>query len=554
MKNIIKGGRTSTPEELREEFKQAKAEGKIPKGETGYFQGMNIQNPEHLVNETSCLRFEVMGGVNIRQIDRLKITLRISRFPKLTPLHVHRQTLDAYQGSQIDRFIRESAERLELGTNDLKLPIHEFINTIEAYRLEKRKEMLLPFKPKQIQLSPKAIKEANTLLKSTNLISKIAVLLKTAGLVNEETNGLLLFHIFLTRFFEKPLHAVVHGTSGSGKTNLLKTVISTVPTEHKHVTTSLTENVLFYPPYKNFWSHKILMLEDLDGSASALYALREFASNGSVSKFTTEMDKNTGEHRQKKLEAKGPVCIVGATTKEKIYEDNSNRSFLIHIDESKEHQKDVMNYQNQEAAGLINYEARNEASLLLQNMQRQLLRIEIKNPFQPDLILPDIVFKPLRTNQHYINLIKAVTFLHQSQRDKQLDKNTGRKFIETTLDDIEIANRLCRDSLLRKSDELTGGQRQFFETLKCHLLKNNQDKSTTFFGKTIRKFFKIHPQTCQRHFQALEKRGLIEQVDFSHKRGYEYRITSWEDYDDIKNSLLKMDAMLKELREKYPNA
>jgi len=47
------------------------------------------------------------------------------------------------------------------------------------------------------------------------------------------------------------------------------------------------------------------MLEDLDGSANAMYALREFASNGSVTKFTTEMDKNTGEHRQKKLEAQG---------------------------------------------------------------------------------------------------------------------------------------------------------------------------------------------------------------------------------------------------------
>jgi len=93
-----------------------------------------------------------------------------------------------------------------------------------------------------------------------------------------------------------------------------------------------------------------------------------------------------------------------------------------------------MNYQNAEAAGLLNKEARNEATLLLQNMQRLLLKIDIRNPFQPDLVLPDIVFKPLRTNQHYINLIKAITFLHQSQRKKQKNSQTGSVYIETTLD------------------------------------------------------------------------------------------------------------------------
>ncbi|MFK8046117.1 MAG: type IV secretion system DNA-binding domain-containing protein [Crocinitomicaceae bacterium] len=543
-----------TPEKMKEDFAEAKRNGKIPKGQTGFFQGMNIQNPEHLILEKGALCFEVMGGVNLKQLDRLKVTLSLSRFPMLSSLHVIRHTLDLYNNGQVKSFIRNTAEQLELGTNDVRIPIYDFINTIEAYRLDKRQQMLLPTRPKEITLNPKAIKEAKNLLNDKNLLSKIAELLKTCGLVNEETNGLLLFNIFLTRFFDKPLHAVVHGTSGSGKTNLLKTVIATVPDEQKHVTTSLTENVLFYPPYKNFWSHKILMLEDLDGSATALYALRELASNGSVSKFTVEMDQGTGEHRQKQLEAKGPVCIVGATTKEKIYEDNSNRSFLIHINESKKHQQDVMQYQNAEAAGLIDKEARNEAAVLLQNMQRLLEKVNIINPFQPELMLPDIVFKPLRTNQHYISLIKAITFLHQYQRKTQKDKATGKSYIETTLDDIEIANRLSRDSLLRKSDQLTGRQRVFFEALKGHLKKQGVEQDISFFGKDIRKAFSLHPQACQRNFSTLESRGLIEQVNYSKKQGYEYRISSWEDYETIKNSISTMDEKLAELREKYPGA
>ena len=540
-----------TPEKMREEFSKDLKNGKIPKGQTGFFQGMNIQNPEHLVLEKGALRFEVMGGVNLKQLDRLKVTLSLSRYPMLSSLHVIRHTLDLYNNGQVKSFIRNTAEQLELGTNDVRIPIYDFVNTIEAYRLDKRKHMLVPTRPKEVSLNPKAIKEAKQLLNDKKLLPKIAELLKTCGLVNEETNGLLLFNIFLTRFFDKPLHAVVHGTSGSGKTNLLKTVIATVPDEQKHVTTSLTENVLFYPPYKNFWSHKILMLEDLDGSATALYALRELASNGSVSKFTVEMDQGTGEHRQKQLEAKGPVCIVGATTKEKIYEDNSNRSFLIHINESKKHQQDVMSYQNAEAAGLIDKEARNEASLLLQNMQRLLEKVNIRNPFQPELMLPDIVFKPLRTNQHYISLIKAVTFLHQFQRDRQLDKQTGSVYIETTLDDIEIANRLSRDSLLRKSDQLTGRQRVFFERLKAYLLKEKKD---SFFAKDICAEFKLFRSQLQRHLQVLENASCIAKIGSNPRTSFEYKIENWDDYDTIKSSISILDDKLKDLREKYPGA
>ena len=323
----------------------------------------------------------------------------------------------------------------------------------------------------------------------------------------------------------------------------------TVPEEHRHVTTSLTENVLFYPPYKEFWSHKILMLEDLDGSLAALYSIREFASNGSITKFSTEMDQNTGEHRQKKLEAKGPICIVGATTKESIYEDNSNRSFLLHIDESKKNQADVMHYQNAEAAGLVNQQQREDAQLLLQNMQRLLEKIEIRNPFQPELMLPDVVFKPLRTNQHYINLIKAVTFLYQAQREIQEDKNA--RYIETTLDDIEWANRLCRDSLLRKSDQLNGKQRLFFEALKSHLKK---EKKESFFTKEICLEFKLYRTQLKRHLNALENVSYITKIGTNSRTSFEYKIDVWEDYQSLKDSISILDQKLTELREKYPDA
>ena len=525
---------------------------------TGFVHGINIQNPEHLICECPIegLKYEIMGGINLKQLDRLRATVKITRFPQLSPVHAFRNTVDMYNDNQIKRYIRESAEKLEIGTTNITNTLYSLIEGVEKYRLEKRLEITLPKTQERVILSMKEQEKAKQLLENKDILTEISNLLKTAGLVGEEDNGLLLFLIFLTRDFQQPLHALIHGSSGSGKTNLLKTVVNCVPDESKHITTALTENVLFYPLYKDFWKHKILMLEDLDGSLSALYVLREFMSSGMISKLITESDLNTGEHKQRELKAEGPVCIVGATTSERVYEDNSNRSYLIHVDESYNHQQNVMNYQNQIAAGLINKTEVKQAQDLLKNIQRLLDRkIEVRNPFQPDLMLPQIVFKPLRTNTHYITLIKAITYIHQHQLEIKKDEN-GVEYVETKLDHIEWANKLCRESLLRKSDPLSGAQRSFFERLKTHLIANgiNEKEDKTFFGSEIRKAFTLHPQMAQRNFKTLKMYGLIEEVSYGKKQGFEYRIIEWGEFDQIKTALNELDQKLKDLRDMYPNA
>ena len=525
-------------------------------GSTGFIHGINVKNPEHLICECplESLSYEILGGVNLKQLDRLRVTLKVTRFPQLSPVHAYRNTIDLYSDSQVKRYIREFAEKLEIGTTDLNTTLYSLIEGIEKYRLEKRMEQQFPKRQERIILAPAVKNQAIKLLQNPDLLTEVSSLLSQAGLVGEEENGLLLFLVFLTRQFETPLHALIHGSSGSGKTNLLKTVIHCVPEEHRHITTALTENVLFYPPYKEFWSHKVLMLEDLDGSMNALYSLREFMSNGHIVKYTTEMDMQSGEHRQKKLEARGPVCIVGATTKDKIYEDNSNRSYLLHVNESHAHQQAVMEHQNKQAAGLIDTQLQQKATELLQNVQRLLEPLEVRNLFQPELILPSCVFKPLRTNTHYIMLIKAITYLHQHQLEIQTDEK-GR-YIETELSHIEWANKLCRESLLRKSDQLSGGQRTFFERLKTYLNEQGitEKDNKSFFAKDIRGAFNLHPELCKRNFKTLEKHDLVEQESFGKKLGFEYKIRVWNDYVKIEKGISLLDEKLNELREKYPTA
>ena len=80
--------------------------------------------------------------------------------------------------------------------------------------------------------------------------------------------------------------------------------------------------------------------------------MRELQSKKKINK--TIVHKNTkGETRTVTLKVEGPVCVAGCTTRESLYEDNANRSFLIYIDESEEQDEKIMTYQRKLSAGKI---------------------------------------------------------------------------------------------------------------------------------------------------------------------------------------------------------
>ena len=246
----------------------------------------------------------------------------------------------------------------------------------------------------------------------------------------------------------------------------------------------------------------------------------------------------------------GPICVSGATTQGNIYEDNANRSFLLHIDETLQHMKDVMNYQRKSQAGLINEKEQNQHRQILKNAQRLLRKVKVINPYAPQLEIPDCVFKKLRTNMHYLKLIEIITFYNQCHREWKKDQE-GRPYIETAIEDIELANWLVKDTLLRKSDELGGDLRNFFESLKKHLeTKNNKGHEVSFYAKDIRKHFRIHPMKLSRYLSNLERRGMIKLISSNRQTGYEYQIISWDDYQMLKTDVDLLDKILENIKKK----
>jgi len=509
---------------------------------------LDSSNPDKLIYETDQLTATVWGGIEYGNLHRLKLSLHLENHENDKSF---RDDVNLYSHRGKKAFLQDAAEELAIPQTELKHYMEDFTKEIEAFRMEQKEQFKAKLKPDIVTLNELEKAEAVKLLKSNHLIAALKGGMKKTGLIGETDNGLLLFLIFLTRHFDYPLHALVHGSSGSGKTNLLKSILRMVPEESKYATTALTENVLFRPPYKDFWKHKVLLLEDLDGSYKALYPLRELMTNQSISKLASEPDPKTGQFKQVQLEAQGPIVIAGATTKDRIYEDNSNRSFLIHVNESKSHQEEILNFQNKLAAGLVDDTGIEKAVHKIQNIQRLLSsKIKVVNPFQPELKLPEYVFKKLRTNTHYITLIKSITFLHQYQRKHHKNQETGQIFIQTTLEDIALANTLSKQSLLRKSDELSGEVREFFESVKREVKKGH---NVSFVSKQLREKFRMHPMKFNRRINELKNRGYIKQTGGNRKTSYEYEITNWDDYQVLQKGLSIMDEVLEKLYKQYPD-
>jgi len=502
---------------------------------------------DYLRYETDLMQITLWGGIEVHTVNRLRATLHIQL--QENEYASFRDTADLYSHSQSDRLVKQAAEKLEISSSVVGEAIAGLTKELERYRQQKREEKRQSEQTKEQQGKDRFpqgfMQKASTFMNSGNLTKRTHALIGNLGMIGQQDNAALLFFIFLTRFFKNPLHAIVMGSSGSGKTHLLQGVAGSVPRQHIHVTTSLSENTLYYTP-KDFLRHKILLQEDLEGAYSALLPLRELMSNQEISRFSTRTNSRTGESQQVYLHVEGPVCIAGATTRDKIYEDNANRSFLIQIEENPRHEAEVLEHQGRVAAGLVNMKHYDENIRMLKACQLLIRPMEVVIPFAPDLELPPHVFKKMRTKNHYLTLIKAVTLWNQQQRKKTTDTD-GNTYLIATLEDVEWANFLSKDSLLRKSDELGGKTRNFFESLK-RLLNESQKGNPVFYAKDIRKYFRLHPMQLKRFLDELEGRGFIKCKSRSNKTGNEYEVVIWDDYEMLKNGVNMLDILVDKLK------
>ncbi len=506
---------------------------------------LNIKNPEFITFTTDELQIVILGGINLQQLDRLRVTLKISRTDTGDPLHSIRHTIDLYHADYLEKFTGRASEQLETGTNVLKRAIAELTQQIEQYRLSKI-ESLKQQKPQARQLSQQRYLKAIDYLKSPKLMQRTGSDIGRTGMIGEENNRLLMYLVFTSRLREQPLHVISLGSSGTGKTYLQEKVSELIPEQDKLEITILSENAFYYFDRKEL-KHKLVLIEDMDGAENVLYPLRELQSKKKISK-TIPIKDSKGNMKTITLKVEGPICLAGTTTKERLYEDNANRSLLVYLDNSPQHKERIMDYQRRLSAGKVNEGEENGLKEFFKDMQTVLKPIRVRNPYAELLKLPEYIFKPLRTNSHYLAVIETITFYHQYQREVKTCAVTGERYIETTLEDIEWANRLLKDVLLAKSDELPRAVREFFERLKSWLQAGGRE---TFYGKEVRETFRMSSSSCNRYILELLRDNYIKVAGGNkYRQGFEYQIIKQDEYQKLKEHVKNaLDQALENIKK-----
>ena len=446
--------------------------------------------------------------------------------------------LDLYEYKQVEATCKTIAEKLGLRKDIVENDLLQLTNLLEHYR-DVQHHKAQGKQESKIQVPAATATQCITFLKEKALIKRINELIGKAGIIGEETNRILLFIIASSYKMPDTLHGLIQGSSGSGKTRLLKVVSYLVPDEDVKRYTRVTDNS-FYNQDEYFFVNKLLCFEDLDGlKEDAQLAVRELQSNEILITSTSIKDQN-GSIRGGERTVRGPIASLSCTTKGEIYEDNVSRSFLIAVDESREQTQKIIQYQNEISAGLIDKTEQKKVSQFIQNCIRLLKPYEVINPYAHKIKLPEEAHKIRRLNELYQSFVKQITLLNQYQRkqDKQ-----GRLIAEK--EDLQTACDILFESILLKVDELDGSLRQFFEKLKTFIDKKGREYHFNRFE--VREATGVSKTQQHYYIQKLVQLEYIKQNGFAN-RGFSYKIVYWDNIaavrarikDDLNNQLDKL--------------
>jgi DNA primase len=491
---------------------------------------MDSSNPLKLTYRTTTANYYVKGGLR-NEADSMRVSLDVEHPGNGRK---SRNKVDLYEDKHVEKIAREAAEKLQLRADLVQLDLELFTEMLERYREEENK-------PKEVKQDNSVVspyeKQAREFLTKANLIKRWNDLIGKAGVVGEENNRIFLTAIAITHKMNEPLHALIQGSSGSGKTHLMAKIYGFIPQKDRKNFTRVTEGSLYnYGMYD--LQNKLICIEDLDGMKDeAQFAFRELQSKGMIISSTSTKDDNGNISASEKT-VYGPIASMSCTTKGEIYEDNMSRCFIIAVDESLDQSRKVIHYQNMKASGQIDEQKERQCTEFIQTLVALLKPCEVVNPYADKVHLPEEAHKIRRLNGLYQAFVKAITLMHQYQRKKD---ERGRLISEK--EDLQIAAGIMFESILLKVDELDGSLRQFYERLKTYVKSKSGEhrpdsyKDYEFGQREVRQALNVSKSQLHRFLIDLEQLEYIRKSGGYANRGFNFKIVYWDNVGVLRSKV-----------------
>ena len=369
----------------------------------------------------------------------------------------HVDTFDLYAARARAAYLVQAASELGVSIDLLKTDLGRVLLKLEALQDQAIQTALKPKESTTPAMSDEAQTAALALLKSPDLPGRILADFEAAGVVGEAANCLVGYLAAVSRKLPRPLAIVIQSSSAAGKSSLMDAILAFVPTEERIQYSAMTGQSLFYMGQTNL-KHKILAIAEEEGAHRASYALKLLQSEGELTIASTGTDAATGNLITQEYKVEGPMSLFMTTTAIDIDEELMNRCLVLSVDENRTQTRAIHQLQRQRRT-LEGLQRRHEKEAILtlhQNAQRLLRTLAVVNPWADQLTFLDERTRTRRDHEKYLTLIDTITLLHQHQRliKTAVVAGSAVEYIEASLADIELANKIAHEVLGVSLDEL----------------------------------------------------------------------------------------------------
>jgi DNA primase catalytic core len=401
-------------------------------------------------------RYRIRGLNKNLSYELLKVNVLVSGMTPHGESAFHVDTLDLYSARQRSVFTKQAAEELGIKEEVLRRDLGRVLLKLEELQDEQIKKALEP-ENKEVEIGPEDREAALELLRDPKLLDRIVEDFARCGMVGEETNKLVGYLGVVSRHLDTPLAVIVQSSSAAGKSSLMEAVLAFLPDEQRVQYSAMTGQSLFYMGETDL-KNKVLAIVEEEGAHSASYALKLLQSEGVLTIASTGKDPATGRLTTHQYRVEGPVMIFLTTTAIQLDEELLNRCLVLSVNEEREQTRAIHRVQReaQTLEGLLKRRDRSSILAVHRNAQRLLKPMYVANPYARELTFHDNQTRTRRDHMKYLTLIRTIALLHQHQRPRKTVDHRGRpvEYIEVTISDIAVANRLAHEVLGRSLDEL----------------------------------------------------------------------------------------------------
>ncbi len=396
-------------------------------------------------------RYRVRGLAKNLSADTLRVNVLASRGEGL-----HVDTLDLYAAKARAVFAKQTASAFAVEEAVIERDLARLLLQLEDLQDATIRNTLTPA-PNAPALTPEQHDAAMHLLRDPQLAQRIVHDVAAIGVVGEDSNALVGYLAAVSRKLERPLAILIQSTSAAGKSTLMDALLSLMPEAERVHYSAMTGQSLFYLGEGDL-RHKILAIAEEEGVRQAAYALKLLQSQGELTIASTGKDPQTGKLVTQEYRVEGPVMLLLTTTAIDLDEELLNRCLVLTINESRE-QTEAIHARQRSARTLTGLLATKHAEAIrsVHRAAQTLLRpLAVVNPYAEALTFRSESTRMRRDHAKYLTLIDAIALLHQHQRPIQTAGVAGQtiEYIEVTLADIALANRLAHDVLGRSLDAL----------------------------------------------------------------------------------------------------